>query len=144
MPTYAFVCEKCGEGFEQWLSIHHEAADRPQTHQGCTGRLALAITRVATYGVGQHGEQTIQSDRRERQLDLDRPAYKRFRDAGHQPRHLHGSHELEAKATDDWFVRTGGLVSVPDDRKEEVNEMLAEGATTSWSPIEQVHEQRGI
>ena len=81
-------------------------------------------------------------DARERQIDKDRPAYKRLRDEGHQPRSMMGSHELEAKATDDWYIKTGGLVSVPDNKKAEVQEALATGAAERWSPVEQVHAKR--
>lgn len=142
MPTYRFSCDHCGGGTERWLSIHHEASERPTVHDGCGGTLSLVITGVRTYGVGQRGAQTRSYDAREREIDRDRPAYKRLRDEGFHPRTLRGAAEIEARADDEWFINTGGAVSVPEERKDEINEMLAEGTTTSWSPIDAVHEQR--
>lgn len=142
MPTYRFACDTCGGAFEQWLSIHTDKADHPKIHPGCGGEVSLMITRVATYGVGDRGAVTRSADAREKRIFLDRGAYKRFRDDGHQPLQMTGSHELEAKATDDWYVKTGGLVSVPDDRNEEINEMLADGQSSDWDPIEEVHRKR--
>ncbi len=142
MPTYAFQCLLCGEGVEQWLSIHHKTEERPQTHE-CGGQLALVITGVRTYATGKRGEATRSADNFEKRLDIDRPAYKRLRAEGHQPRAVMDSHRLEAIATDDWFIKTGGMVRVPDDRKTEIDEMLAAGAMSDWSPIEEVHKRQG-
>lgn len=139
MPTYRFRCDLCKGGFDRWLSIHHHPDERPTQHNGCGGKVRLEIMRVATYGVGDRGAETRSADARERRLAKDLPAYARLRKEGHQPCHLQGSHELETTAQNDWEIRTDKLVSVPDDRREEVNEMLAEGSTTDWSPIEQVH-----
>lgn len=149
MPTYRMQCQHCYGEFEIWNSIHdplparHDAFLDTDDRVQCNGRLIQVITGVRTYGVGDRGAATRSADARERQLDLDRPAYKRLRDEGHQPRQLFGSHELEARATDDWFIKTGGLVSVPDDKRAEVDERLADGSTANWSPIEQVHHERG-
>lgn len=141
MPTYRYHCNHCQGGFEQWQSIHDAALT---THDGCGGRIVRVITAVRTYGVGDRGAQTRYSDSMDRQLDLDRPAYRRLRHEGHQPRAVMGAHKLEALATDDWSIKTGGLVSVPDDRKAEVNEMMAEAASTDWSAVEQVHTNRSL
>jgi hypothetical protein len=71
------------------------------------------------------------------------PAYHRLRAEGHQPVGIDGSADLETRAANDWEIRTGGKVSVPDDRRDEINEMLADGGTSDWSPVEQVHANRG-
>lgn len=148
MPTYRLQCQRCRGEFETWNSIHdplpstHQSPRDPMSDIPCGGQLVQVFTRVATYGVGEHGASTRSADAREREIDRDRPAYKRLRDEGHQPLHLRGAHELEARATDDWFIKTNGAVSVPDARRAEIDEMLAEGATTSWNPVEQVHAER--
>lgn len=148
MPTYRMMCEHCHGEFEMWNSIHDPLPERHDAFldlddtKVCNGKLVQVITGVRTYGVGDRGAETRSVDARERQIDKDRPAYKRLRDEGHQPRSMMGSHELEAKATDDWYIKTGGLVSVPDHKKAEVQEALATGAAERWSPVEQVHAKR--
>jgi predicted nucleic acid-binding Zn ribbon protein len=147
MPTYSMRCKDCHCKFEFWQSIHEELPRRhnvPFAFQEtrCQGKLEQIITRVATYGVGDRGADTRQADERERQLDLDRPAYRRLRREGHQPVNLKGSHRLEALAKNEWEIRTGGLVSVPEDRNTEINEMMADAATGEWDPIQEVHDRR--
>ena len=139
MPTYRYACDLCGGGFEVWQSIHDGALVE---HPGCGGRVVRVISAVRTYGVGKRGAATRTADTRERQLDLDRPAYKALRAEGHQPPQMTGSHQLTQHAKDPWFIKSGGQVSVPEDRTEEINEMLAAGSMTDWDPIEQVHRNR--
>jgi hypothetical protein len=131
-----------------WHSIHDEHPKRhdvtldPRLGVKCQGELVQVITTVRTYGVGDRGADTRQADERERQLDLDRPAYRRLRREGHQPVNLKGSHRLEALAKNPWEIRTGGLVSVPDERETEISEMMADAATGDWSPVEEMHKRR--
>jgi putative FmdB family regulatory protein len=141
MPTYAYLCESCGSQFERWQSIHDSALS---LHDDCGGEVVRVITRVATYGIGDRGARTRDVDATERRWGLDMPAYERLRMEGHQPVGIDGAHKLEACARDEWQIKTGGKVSVPDHRKDEINEMLADGKMTDWSPIEQVHANRGV
>lgn len=151
MPTYRLQCQHCAGEIEVWRSIK-EHDTLPTTHDAqvdpfnpdvlCKGTLIQVIANVRTYGVGDRGTATRTADARERELDKDRPAYKRLRDEGHQPRSLRGAHELEARATDDWFIKTGGLVSVPDDKRLEVNEAIADAKTSGWNPVAQMHHER--
>ena len=96
---------QCSGGFEQWISIHAEKSEHPKTHPGCGGPVVLSIEKVNTYGVGNPGAQTRTIDQREKNLALDRDAYKRLRDDGHQPRHLSGAHKMEATAKNEWYIR---------------------------------------
>ena len=139
MPNYVRACTSCGHTFEAWRSIHD---DTPIPCEACATPTVNVVTNVRTYGVGDRGAATRSTDARERRLDKDRPAYKRLRMEGHQPEQLHGAHELEARATDEFYIKTGGKVRVPDGKLEEVKEMLAEASDTSWSPIEQMHANR--
>ncbi len=149
MPTYRYSCQLCRGGFEQWQSIHDNALT---VHPGCGGPVIRVITAVMTYGVGKRGAVTVASDAREREIDKNRPAYKRLRDEGHQPvslmgsdsssRHIPSAYEIETRAQNEWEIKTGGLVSVPDDRQVEINEMMADAATGEWNPVEQVHRNR--
>jgi putative FmdB family regulatory protein len=41
MPTYRYRCEKDGEEFEVWQSIHDDALTR---HPGCGGKLAKVLS----------------------------------------------------------------------------------------------------
>ena len=136
MPTYRYRCKKCAGGFEQWLSIHTPRDEHPKTHPDCGGDVVMEITAVRTYGVGDRGAATRSADAMDRKLDKDRPAYKRLRAEGHQPRAVMGAHELEATAANDWEIKTARMVSVPDERKNEIDEMLAAGAQSDFSPSE--------
>jgi len=108
----------------------------------CGGHIVRVIERVATYGVGDRGAQTRDSDAMDRRLDIDRPAYKALRAEGHQPQAVLGAHDLTQRASDPWYIKTGGKVSVPESRTAEVNEMLANGATSDWSPVDTVHDRK--
>lgn len=139
MPTYLYSCNSCHNTFETWQSIHDSAL---QLHDECGGTVVRVITGVRTYGVGKRGARTVEVDATERQWSRDMPAYSRLRMEGHQPVGIDGADRLEALARDEWQIKTGGKVSVPDDRKAEINEMLADGAVSTWSPIEEVHKRR--
>lgn len=139
MPTYAYECDACDDYFHIWESIHADA----QTVCGkCGGHIVRVIERVATYGVGPRGAQTRDSDAMDARLDRDRPAYKALRAEGHQPQAVLGAHDLTQRATDPWYIKTGGKVSVPEARTTEINEMLAEGAMSTWSPVEERHKTK--
>ncbi len=141
MPTYLNVCMSCSFEFREWASIHDTQG--PVCPE-CGAPTVHGITTVQTYGIGDRGAKTRHADKMDRQIERDRPAYARLRREGHQPQAVLGAEKLEATATNDWEIKTGGLVSVPEERKDEVNEMLANGAATSWSPVEEVHKKRGI
>ncbi len=107
MPTYRFRCNRCGGATEQWLTIHHEASDRPEFHDGCGGDLTLSIEKVNTYAVGTRGAHTAVSDATDREWHKDMDAYSRFRETGIQPRRITGADKLEAVAKGTWHVETG-------------------------------------
>lgn len=138
MPTYANFCPACSTTDYAWQSIHDPT--RPACG-ACGGPTTRAIEQVRTYGVGDRGAQTRDSDAMDARLDRDRPAYKALRAEGHQPQAVLGAAELTARATDPWYIKTGGKVSVPESRTQEINEMLADGAMSSWSPIEERHKE---
>lgn len=104
--------------------------------------MVTVINRVATHGVGKRGARTREVDALEARWDKDRPAYKRLRKDGLQPPAVTGAYALEAHAQDEFYVRSGGKVAVPEDRKEEVQEMINLGNESNWSPIKQVHANR--
>jgi hypothetical protein len=104
--------------------------------------VVLYIGAVNTYGIGARGAETVEVDAREAVWDRDRPAYKRLRADGLQPPSVIGSADLESHATDDQYVRTGGKFSIPDHRKDEIKEMLAGGAMSDWSPVDQVKKNK--
>jgi hypothetical protein len=148
MPTYRLRCKKCFGEFETWCSIHdplpasHEVFLEPSETIACRGELVQVITGVRTYGVGTRGEATRQADAMDARIDEARPSYKRMRDAGLQPTSVMDSPRLERHGDDPMYVESGGLVAVPEHRRTEVREMLAEANQSSWSPIDAVHEQR--
>lgn len=139
MPTYAYECDSCDDYFHVWESIHANS----QTMCGrCGGRVVRVIEQVATYGVGDRGANTRMADAREARLDVDRPAYRRLRDEGHQPLAVTGAAELEARASNAWEIKTGMRVSVPAEKEAEVGERMATASLSGWSPVEQVHHER--
>ena len=140
MPMYVYECRSCEERFELWQSIHDDSfvVHSEAEDDDCTGHIVRVIQQVNTYAVGPKGQETADTDARERQLVKDREAYKRFRDDGLQPQQLRGADELEARAKNAWFVETKGLVDVPDDKVQEVEERLGEARMSGWSPVEQV------
>ena len=140
MPTYAYLCHGCGHTFEQWQSIHDAAL---QQHE-CGGDLVRVIDKVNTYGVGARGARTVEVDATEKRWQRDMPAYSRLRMEGLQPVGIDGAGDLETLARDEFQIKTGGRVSVPDHRKDEINEMLADGSATDWDPVKQVHANKGI
>jgi len=54
MPIYEYECEKCGETLEL---IHGVSAPRPESHDGCGGRLQRVMS-AATARVRDGGEVT--------------------------------------------------------------------------------------
>jgi putative FmdB family regulatory protein len=139
MPTYKYACQSCDHFFSTWESIHGDA----QTVCGeCGGHIVRVISTVRTYGIGDRGAATRTADARDKQIERDRPAYRELRHSGHQPPFMTGSADLAARANDDWYIKTGGKMSVPDDRKAELEEMLAGGAATDWNPIETLHAKK--
>lgn len=143
MPTYRFSCDKCGGGTEQWLSIHHDASERPTEHADCGGTLLLTITGVRTYGVGERGAATRDADAMDARIDEARPSYKRMRDAGLQPTSVMASPFLERHGDDPMYVESGGQVAVPEHRRDEIREMMSEAKHSDWDPVGAVHDQRG-
>lgn len=60
----------------------------------------------------------------EKGLDVDRPAYKRMRDEGLQPKGLKGAAELEKHATSKWEVEAGRIL--PADQAKRIDAANAE------------------
>ena len=141
MPHYVYKCDECGDYFEDWASIHSEPL---KTHPKCDGGVRRVILSVNTIGVGKQGIQTRDADARQKRWDRDGKAYKALRDQGMQPVQIDGCADLTAKAKDRWYIETGGKVSVPEERRTEINEMLAEGKTSSWNPVEEVKKKRKV
>lgn len=68
----------------------------------------------------------------ERQLDKDRPAYKRMRDEGLQPKSLKGAAEIEKRATTRFEVESGRILPEPlakrmDAAQAEAKQVIASG-----------------
>ena len=139
MPRYLYRCDRCNDIFEDWASIHSEAL---KVHPKCDGGVRRVILSVNTVGVGKHGAHTREADARQKRWDRDGKAYKSLRDQGLQPVQIDGCADLTAKAKDRWYIETGGKVSVPEERRTEINEMLASGKTSDWSPIKEVHDKK--
>jgi putative FmdB family regulatory protein len=68
MPTYRYRCEKCGEQFELWQSIHDDALEE---HPGCGGRVAkvLAPAGIVLKGSGFYRTDSRSSSRGSRDGD---------------------------------------------------------------------------
>jgi predicted nucleic acid-binding Zn ribbon protein len=148
VPTYRFACEHCHGEFEAWYSIHDD--DLPMKHDSqmvpggvarCNGRLVKVISAAPIHGLNS----TVnRADEREKGWSRDMPAYKRLRDDGLQPPGIDGCGDLEQQANDEWFVKTGGQFGVPENRRDEINEMLADGQVNhnNWSPVEEMQAAR--
>jgi hypothetical protein len=87
---------------------------------------ALGITFSST-AMPTRRPQVVETADTERRWDKDMPAYKRLRDDNLQPRHIDGSAELEARATDSIEVNKGHVfgkhLSLVKDAQDVVNEM---------------------
>src|SRR5947207_12277932 len=110
-----------------WQSIREDALTVCPT---CEGPVQRIYSSPATYGVGRRGAETTWTDAKERTLDKDRPAYKRLRDEGHQPRGIDGCDRLEATAVSNWHIATGQ--PHPDNRVEEAREAAKEIMRGEW------------
>lgn len=135
MPTYVYLCD-AGHSWSQWQSIKDDALTvHPICQRPCRRVIQSAPFHRST-GAG------ARVDAVERGWDKDMDAYKRLRHDGYQPMKIDGCDELEATATDPWCINTNGKVRVPDDRAQEVRELVGLAQATDWSPIQQVHENR--
>ena len=126
MPTYTYTCSLCEETFELWRSMK---ADPLLTHDGCGGEVSKIYGPVRTLGVGAQGAGTQEIEAREARWSKDMPAYKRFRDKGHQPPGIDGCDYLEATAQNDLWIRSGGRIRVDEQRawdaKAEAEDIMA-------------------
>jgi hypothetical protein len=62
----------------------------------------------------------------ERQLDKDRPAYKRLKDEGLQPARLKGAAELERRAQSKFEIEAGRIL--PDAQAKRIDSAVVEAA----------------
>jgi hypothetical protein len=60
----------------------------------------------------------------EKQLDKDRPAYKRMRDDGLQPKGLSGAADLERRASSRWEIEAGRIL--PESQSKRIDAAQAE------------------
>lgn len=68
-------------------------------------------------------------ERDEKEMGVDRPAYKRLRRKGIQPPNIQGSGKLENEVGEQFDITYGDLIS-PEYPKERVKEVLAESQQT--------------
>lgn len=122
MPTYHYYCSTCDDDGFVWESIHADA----RTTGDCGHGIIRVIDNVVTLHVGRSGQEAIVADNREKRWDKDMPAYKRFRQKGHQPPRIDGCDALEATAKSDIEIKSGGRLKYSDARVAEGKEMAAD------------------
>lgn len=112
MPTYRLRCHICGD-YDEWASI---TGPIPSACPDCQGDVVQVLTPPALYAVGDKGSRTREVDTREAEWSKDMPAYKRLRHAGYQPQRIDGADRMEATATSEMEINSGGIVTGPEDR----------------------------
>jgi hypothetical protein len=93
-------------------------SDDPLTlHDDCGG----TVSKV--YGPVRNNKVASTSTDIESRWAKDMPAYKRFRDAGHQPPQIDGCDKLEATAKNDLAIRSGGRINLDENIMREKKAM---------------------
>lgn len=97
MPTYNFECLECGDESSTWVSIHESTLPRCK----CGGELRKVYSppMVAAEAQPNRKADLAMKKASEKQLEVDREAYRRLRREGVQPSGINGSTELEGAST---------------------------------------------
>jgi hypothetical protein len=94
------------------MTLHQE-----QTHpifvEGCFGcKVGTIMLSATVFAAGSNGaHEVVAALKMDKKIDVDRPAYKRLRAEGFQPKHVIGSAALERDATTRFEVETGTIHS---------------------------------
>lgn len=87
-------------------ALHHR--QHPSYVEGCWGcRVASVSFAASAMPSRAGGAEALATNERERRWDRDRPAYKRLRQDGLQPRSIVGAAAVEARANHPKEVETG-------------------------------------
>lgn len=107
--------------------LHH-----PEPVEGCIGCkvLSVSVAPSATPSRGD-GARAAEINAKDKQLDLDRAAYKRLRRDGLQPNDVDGSAELEKRVIDQ--IELDYKIAIPPKDLPRVKEIQAEVAQAQWA-----------
>lgn len=88
------------------ITLKHRETHPDLDVEGCFG-CRIAHVRTGMNTTTTRGQQVNEVNKREKQWNVDMPAYKRLRKEGLQPKAIDGSAEMEKKAKYEWQVETG-------------------------------------
>lgn len=95
----------------------------PDYVEGCDA-CRYASVNLAPSAMPTRSPDAAATAARERRWERDRPAYKRLRENGQQPRCIEGCAELEAKAASPAEIELG-LTRVPASHRSQVEDVVA-------------------
>lgn len=133
MPIYIFRCEVDGD-WEEWRSIKDDSRP-PCPDCGVRPDIVMVPPLISIDALPNKSPDARQQVARDRQWDLDMPAYKALRKDGLQPRTIDGSAMIQANADDRMEVEMGRKIpankrSVAQDAAAEIKENERKGVAS--------------